>query len=75
MRFILVLGLAGALSGCMTAEERMARDNDQCLSYGVQRGSPAYVDCRMKLDQNRANIAASERFGQGAPLIRLNRGE
>jgi hypothetical protein len=64
MRKVALLGLL-ALSGCVTAEQRMAQDNDQCLSYGVAKGSPAYVECRMRLDSNRAQVKASERFASG----------
>ena len=37
------------LTGCLTAEEKMANDDAQCQSYGVAKDSPAYVECRMKL--------------------------
>lgn len=57
------------LAGCQTTEDRIARDDTQCQSYGVSKGSPAYVECRTNLDRNRANVAASERFGSGAGLI------
>jgi hypothetical protein len=55
------------LAGCQTVtpEARMAQDDAKCLSYGVPRGSQPYVQCRMQLDQNRANIAASEKFATG----------
>ena len=55
------------LAGCQTAspEARMAQDDAKCLSYGVAKGSQPYVQCRMQLDQNRANIAASEKFATG----------
>jgi len=57
------------LAGCQTTEDRIALDDRQCQSYGVAVGSPAYVQCRANLDTNRANIAASERFGAGTGLI------
>ncbi len=57
MRLVLRIGLAvGAvwgLTGCQTAEQRMAKDDTQCLSYGVPKGSPAYVECRMRLEEQR----------------------
>lgn len=41
----------------------------KCLSYGVPKGSPAYVQCRTQLDQNRAAIRASERFGNAGGMM------
>jgi hypothetical protein len=61
--------LCAMLSGCMTAQERMAQDDTQCLSYGVPKGSPAYVQCRTQLDQNRANKQAAASFGNSGGLI------
>jgi hypothetical protein len=61
--------LALLLSGCQTADQRIAVDDRQCQSYGVAPGSPAYVQCRSSLNANRANVAASERFGTGGGLI------
>lgn len=61
--------LALLLAGCQTTEDRIAIDDRQCRSYGVAPGSPAYVQCRSNLDANRANVAASERFGTGGGLI------
>lgn len=54
---VLVIVAVGALSlgGCMTTEERIASDDRECQSYGVVSGSPGYVDCRMRLDQQHAN--------------------
>lgn len=57
------------LAGCQTTEERLAADDARCLSYGTRKGDPAYVQCRMNLDTNRANVTASERFGGGGGLI------
>ena len=49
------------LSGCVTAEQaqqqqaaRIADDDATCRSYGVARGSDAYVACRMNLTNNHA---------------------
>jgi hypothetical protein len=50
---VVVCGLQ--LGGCMTAQERVAADDRQCQSYGVAPGSPGYVECRMRLDQQHAN--------------------
>jgi hypothetical protein len=69
--------MAVALADCAQYEARQraeaqaeaaaiaANDDAKCQSYGVQPGSPAYVQCRMNLDnlhaqdlQNRRAIAA-----------------
>jgi hypothetical protein len=57
------------LTGCQTTEERIAADDTQCRSYGVAVGSQAYIQCRANLDTNRANIKASERFGNSGGMV------
>ncbi len=69
MRFILILGLAGALAGCQTTDDRIAQDDRQCQSYGVAPGSPGYVQCRANLDTNRANVRAAQGFGTSGGLV------
>jgi hypothetical protein len=50
---------AALLSGCVTAQDIAANDDDACQSYGAQPGSQAYFQCRMAKDQQRqANNAA-----------------
>jgi len=48
----------------MTTEERIAaqnaKDNQKCLGYGAQPGSPAYVNCRAQLDAARTTAEAIE---------------
>jgi hypothetical protein len=61
--------LALLLAGCQTTEERLAADDAQCRSYGTKPGDPAYVQCRMNLDNNRAQVQASERFGNSGGLV------
>jgi hypothetical protein len=68
MRIGTALLVCCILGGCQTTEERVAADDRQCQSYGVQPGSPAYVQCRMNLDNNRAAVKASERFGNSGGL-------
>lgn len=56
----LLMGLA--LASCMTREERIAaqeaKDDRQCMSYGAQKGSDAYVNCRTGLSAARTNADA-----------------
>ncbi len=57
--------LAGALllQGCVTADEQAAEDNRVCLSYGLERGSPQYVECRRSLmDDRRARTESYNRM-------------
>ncbi len=68
-RLASVAALAAVTAGCQTTEARLANDDVICRSYGVAPGSPAYVQCRMQLDANRASVTASERFGRGEGII------
>jgi hypothetical protein len=56
------IGSIAVLAGCSTTQEDKARfaaaDNEQCLSYGTTPGTPAYTDCRLKLDRQRAILAS-----------------
>lgn len=76
MRGVCVLtALAAALAGCATdPQAQMASDDAQCRSYGVQRGSPGYVQCRMSLDQGRAIGEASARQGSYATMMGVGYG-
>ena len=59
MRIVFVLVAAASLSGCVTAQDIAANDDDSCRSYGADPGSQAYFQCRMAKDQQRqANEAA-----------------
>jgi len=65
----LIFALVIPLAGCVTAEQQIALDDTKCQSYGVPKGSPAYVQCRGQLDQNRAMVQSSERFGNSGGLV------
>jgi len=68
MRIIAACTLALALTGCAAYEQQQreqaqaqaaaiaANDDAQCQSYGAAHGSPAYVQCRMNLDNQRASM-------------------
>lgn len=51
------------LTGCMSKEERMAaanaKDDQHCLSYGAQKGTDAYVNCRAQLEASRRQADAA----------------
>jgi hypothetical protein len=58
-KILLAVCAALALSGCVTAEEMAAQDENDCHSYGAANGTDAYFQCRMVKSQQ--HIAASER--------------
>lgn len=61
-------------TGCMSKEERLAAANDkddqQCLSYGAQKGTDAYVTCRAQLEAARrqANATTSASGNSRGPV-------
>jgi hypothetical protein len=59
----IVLASIIALTGCATAQENTAQfdaaDNEKCISYGTTPGTPAYTDCRLKLERQRALLVAA----------------
>lgn len=73
MRIIAACTLALAVAGCAAYQQRQleqaqaqaaaqaASDDAQCQSYGAIPGSPVYVQCRMNLDNQRAQVAANDR--------------
>jgi hypothetical protein len=77
MRKLALLSLvAFALAACQTREERQAEldreDDRRCQDFGAKRGTPAYTNCRLELERNRAIIAESRRpvvVGIGGPGI------
>jgi hypothetical protein len=59
---ITALGFITILMGCATARQENAAqldaaDNERCISYGTTPGTPAYTDCRLKLERQRALLA------------------
>lgn len=61
-RAFLAIGAIAVLAGCSPTQEDKARfaaaDDAQCQSYGTTPGTPAYTDCRLKLDRQRAILAS-----------------
>lgn len=58
------------LSGCITnQQQQISADDARCLSYGVPKGSPDYVACRARLDQQRSDRLAAQGFGQSGGLV------
>lgn len=64
-RLLILAGLL-MLAGCqsdipgkherfMSPEEKVAKDDAKCRSYGLKPGTEMYTNCRMKQDEIRAN--------------------
>jgi hypothetical protein len=51
------------------AQTQAAADDAKCQSYGAKPGEPAYVQCRMNLDNQRAQAAAQTRAAVAGALI------
>lgn len=74
----LILAAALLLGGCAMSEgvagafDHEARDDAKCLSWGTERGSPAYVQCRVAAQQARREffngLAAGNQAHQQTPL-------
>nr|AWM07617.1 hypothetical protein CIT39_14965 [Bradyrhizobium symbiodeficiens] len=68
------------LTGCLGEEERLAaesaKDDQQCLSYGAQKGTDAYVNCRAQLEGSRrqARATASAASDASRPRNCINTG-
>ena len=68
LRFAAVVIVSAVLSGCAEYQARRqqeqaqalaAQDDAQCSSYGADHGSQAYIQCRMNLDNQRAQMRAA----------------
>jgi len=64
-KYILILFISLFLQSCVTAEDRAeqaraqkASDDRVCKSYGFEKGTTAYGQCRMQLDRDRSQRKA-----------------
>lgn len=55
IRMVALLVACVALSGCLSAQERLARDLETCKGYGF--ASDALLDCANELQQHRTEQA------------------
>ncbi len=63
--FFVLASMSAMLMGCLTSSQDNtaqfeAADNEKCISYGTTPGTPAYTDCRMKLDKLRKIAAVAD---------------
>ena len=42
---VIVIALVALVAGCMSREQRLARDRTTCTGYGYQVGTDAFADC------------------------------
>ena len=64
-RRLLILAAAGfVLAGCqsVTPEERRARDETTCASYGFRRGTDAFATCLQRIELDRRAEARAFRY-------------
>jgi hypothetical protein len=62
--------LCTALGGCMTAQERLASDQQTCVGYGFRPGTEAFAQCMMNIDQGRRNrLAAAAAANLASPSM------
>ena len=69
MRWTGIALAAATLCACQSAAERQAAQMAQCEQYGFQRGTDAFAQCMLELDQPaRANPGVT--FGVGIGIGR-----
>jgi hypothetical protein len=63
------VSLAFLLAACASKEERVARmvaeDDAACQSYGFEKGTDAYAECRIRMADRRLDDAARQRAAWG----------
>ncbi|MDQ6434750.1 hypothetical protein RB623_11905 [Mesorhizobium sp. LHD-90] len=52
--FVALAGLLSLLSGCMTAEQQRAADEDKCRGYGFRARTDAFAECLQRIDLARS---------------------
>lgn len=69
--FAVVAVTSAMLTGCITAQDRAARDDAKCQSFGAAPGTRAYYDCRMTMDVERQRRLRQAGTNLGQNLSRL----
>lgn len=82
MRYLIMLPICAALSGCAGSimgdalagpEKLAAQDDGYCKSLGAEPGSDRYYQCRMTLTQQRESKKNAYSSGQGGGPVVCNR--
>ena len=63
-RLLTLATAASMLAGCqsVTPEERRARDETTCASYGFRRGTDAFATCLQRIELDRRAEARAFRY-------------
>ncbi|WP_018239065.1 hypothetical protein [Ensifer sp. BR816] len=63
-RLLTLAALGLVLAGCqtMTAQERRARDETTCASYGFRRGTDAFATCLQRIELDRRAESRAFRY-------------
>lgn len=51
---LIAVGMAALCSGCMTAEQQRAADEDKCRGYGFRARTDAFAECLQRIDLARS---------------------
>ncbi|MBM3507175.1 MAG: hypothetical protein FJX64_05530 [Alphaproteobacteria bacterium] len=62
---VIALCAAAGLAACTTPEQQLAADQATCASYGFNRGTDAFANCLLVLDQQRKGGPPRFSFGVG----------
>jgi hypothetical protein len=69
-----IVVVAAIMGGCVNAREAADRRNEEgdrfCKSIGAQPGTPSYVDCRLRVEEQfQANRRAVIAGSGGGPVV------
>ncbi|EXL03172.1 hypothetical protein [Aquamicrobium defluvii] len=68
-RTIAVIAFGLLLSGCVTAEQQRAADEEKCRSYGFTRKNDAFAECLQRLELDRRAAARENRYVDPFPQV------
>ncbi len=69
LRTTAVIVLGFLLSGCMTAEQQRAADEEKCRSYGFTRKNDAFAECLQRIELDRRASARETRYIDPFPRV------
>lgn len=69
LRTTAVIVLGFLLSGCMTAEQQRAADEEKCRSYGFTRKNDAFAECLQRIELDRRASVRETRYIDPFPRV------
>lgn len=67
---LILAGMAVLCSGCMTAAEQRAADEDKCRGYGFRARTDAFAECLQRIDLARTARRYDDDFDPwGGPVV------